>query len=105
MLWARAGGVSLETAVHRITGQAAAHLGLERRGLLQEGMYADVVLLNLGELASPADWSNPSLSPVGVRHVVVNGMPVFEAGAPTGRLPGRFLRPDGAGVQERRKTE
>lgn len=63
----------LETAIHKITGQPAARLGLERRGLLREGYEADVTVFDPGRIRSLATYESPELPPEGIRLVVRAG--------------------------------
>jgi N-acyl-D-amino-acid deacylase len=84
--------ISLEEAVHRLSGLPAANLGLDRRGLLREGMFADVVVFDPATIADRATYENPHQYAVGVRHVLVNGVPVLRDGEHTGALPGRALK-------------
>jgi N-acyl-D-aspartate/D-glutamate deacylase len=88
--------VPLPEAIRRLSGQPAANLGLDGRGLLQPGMYADVVVFDPATIADRATFENPHQYSVGVRHVFVNGRQVLKDGEHTGALPGRALRGPGA---------
>jgi N-acyl-D-amino-acid deacylase len=90
------GLVPLEEAIRRLTALPAANLGLDRRGRLVPGHFADVVVLDPAEVADRATFESPHQFAVGVKHVVVNGVPVLRDGALTGALPGRALRGAGA---------
>jgi N-acyl-D-amino-acid deacylase len=83
--------IPLEEAVRRLSGLPANNLGLEARGFLKEGMYADVVVFDPATIADRASFENPHQYAVGVRHVLVNGVPVLRDGEHTGALPGRAL--------------
>jgi N-acyl-D-amino-acid deacylase len=91
------GLLSLAEAVRRLTSLPAENLGLDRRGRLVPGHFADVVVFDPAEVADRATFEDPHRYAVGVRHVLVNGVPVLRDGAPTGALPGRALRGPGAG--------
>lgn len=83
--------ISLAEAVRRLSGLPAQNLGLDRRGLLKEGMFADVVVFDPETIADRATYEKPHQYAVGVRHVLVNGRLVLENGEHTGALPGRAL--------------
>lgn len=83
--------ISLAEAVRRLSGLPAQNLGLDRRGLLKEGMFADIVVFDPATIADRATYENPHQYAVGVRHVLVNGRLVLENGEHTGALPGRAL--------------
>jgi N-acyl-D-amino-acid deacylase len=88
--------VPLPEAIRRLTGLPAANLGLEGRGLLKPGMYADVVVFDPATIADRATYEKPHQYAVGVRHVLVNGVPVLKDGEHTGATPGRALKGPGA---------
>ena len=67
------------------------------RGLLREGMAADVVALDLDRLRDRATFFEPHQYSEGIELVLVNGVAVVENGQPTWRLPGRVLTPRGVG--------
>jgi N-acyl-D-amino-acid deacylase len=87
--------IPLEEAVRRLTGLPANNLGLEARGFLKEGMHADVVVFDPATVADRASFEKPHQYAVGVRHVLVNGVPVLRDGEHTGALPGRALHGPG----------
>lgn len=89
------GVLTLEDAVRRMSWGVAARLGIQDRGLLQPGMFADVVLFDPATIADRATYERPHQVAVGVREVLVNGASVWRDGRATGALPGRALR--GAG--------
>jgi N-acyl-D-amino-acid deacylase len=86
---------TLEDAVRRMTSATALRLGLRDRGLLREGMYADVVLFDPTTIADRATYARPHQLATGVRHVFVNGVEVWRDGRHTGARPGRALRGPG----------
>ena len=88
--------IPLEEAVRRLSGLPAENLGLDRRGLLREGMFADVVVFDPATIADRATYDDPQQYAVGMRHVFVNGVQVLKDGEHTGALPGRALKGPGA---------
>src|ERR1043165_1646944 len=83
--------ISLTEAVRRLTSLPATNLGLNHRGLLQKGMFADVVIFDPKTIADRATFENPHQYSVGVRDVFVNGKQVLKNGEHTGVKPGRAL--------------
>lgn len=78
-------------AIRKLTSQPAQNLGLDRRGLLKEGMFADVVVFDPNTIADRATYEQPHQYAVGVNYVLVNGQLVLDRGNHTGALPGRAL--------------
>ena len=87
---------TLEEAVRKMTSATAARLNLRDRGLLREGMFADVVVFDPATIIDRATFERPHQLSVGVRHVFVNGVAVVTDGRHTGATPGRLLRGIGA---------
>jgi N-acyl-D-amino-acid deacylase len=83
--------ISLEEAIRRLTTLPAGNLGLDRRGKLEPGMFADVVVFDPATIADKATFEEPHQYAVGMRHVLVNGVPVLRDGEHTGATPGRAL--------------
>ncbi|MCC7080012.1 MAG: D-aminoacylase [Burkholderiales bacterium] len=83
---------SLETAVHKMTGLTAARFGLEARGVLREGAFADITLFDPEVVIDAASFEDPVRPAPGIHTVIVNGEPVWRAGAATGARPGRVLK-------------
>ena len=81
----------LETAVHKMTGLPAQRFGLEGRGRIAPGHYADLVLFDAAEIIDRASFDNPLRASAGIHGVWVNGRAAWRDGAVTGRH-GRFLR-------------
>ena len=83
--------ITLEDAVHRMSGIPAERLKLFDRGLLRPGMKADVVVFDPATVADKADFAKPHQYAVGFKQVVVNGKPVIADGQLTSERPGRVL--------------
>jgi N-acyl-D-amino-acid deacylase len=83
--------LTLQEAVRKLTSLPAGNLGLDRRGLLKKGYFADVVVFDPKAIADRATFRKPHEYAAGVRHVLVNGVPVLKDGAHTGAKPGRAL--------------
>jgi N-acyl-D-amino-acid deacylase len=81
----------MSDAIHRLSGQPATNLGLDHRGFLQEGMFADVVVFDPATISDRATFEKPHQYAVGVKHVFVNGVQVIKGGEHTGAKPGRAL--------------
>ncbi len=90
--------IPLAEAVHRLSGLPAENLKLKDRGLLRAGFFADVVVFDPETIADKATFTEPHQYAIGVRHVLVNGVPVLLNGEHTGARPGRFVR--GPGYRE-----
>lgn len=84
--------LSLEEAIRKMTSMPATHFGLRDRGLLRQGSYADVVVLDFARLDTVATVEDPLQYVKGVEHVFVNGVPVVFRGEHTQARPGRTLR-------------
>lgn len=84
--------IPIETAISKMTGRSALALGLADRGLLREGMRADITVFDPAVIAERATYENPHQFAVGVDAVLVNGVPVLERGEHTGAMPGEMLR-------------
>ncbi len=86
------GLLSLEQAVHKMTGAAATRLGLTQRGTIRDGAYADLVVFDPTTVRNNATYDEPRQFPTGIEHVVVNGTLVVDGGTHTGATPGRGIR-------------
>ena len=86
------GVISLSEAIRRLTSFPAENLGLEGRGLLQEGYFADIAIFDPATISDRATFADPHQYATGVQHVIVNGVPVLLDGEHTGATPGRFVR-------------
>ena len=87
--------LTLKEAIRRMTSLPAANLKLERRGKLQQGYFADVVLFNPDSIIDRATYEAPHQYSVGVKHVFVNGVQVLNNGSHTRATPGRIIRGPG----------
>ena len=74
------GLLSLESAIHKMTGMAAAKMRLGGRGFIREGYAADLVIFNADTISCAADFIHPEISPTGIEHVMVNGRAVVAHG-------------------------
>jgi N-acyl-D-amino-acid deacylase len=82
----------MEEAVRKMTAIPAQRLGLKDRGILRDGMKADVVVFDPDTVEARATFEDPKQYPEGIDYVVVNGKLVIDQGVHTGALPGRALR-------------
>jgi N-acyl-D-aspartate/D-glutamate deacylase len=85
------GLLSLEEAIHRMTGFPARKFGLSDRGVVREGAFADLVIFDPETVADVATYENPHRPPAGIAHVFVNGVEVARDGQHTGARPGQPL--------------
>lgn len=83
----------LEEAVRKMTSLAASRAALLDRGMIREGMKADIVVFDPARVRAVSTYEDPHHFSEGVHHVIVNGVPVLLEGTMTGSLPGRILRP------------
>jgi N-acyl-D-amino-acid deacylase len=83
--------MSLAEGVRRLSGLPATNLDLDHRGFLKKGMFADVVVFDPATIADRATFEKPHQYAVGMRHVIVNGVPVLRDGEHTNAKPGRAL--------------
>lgn len=87
--------LTLEDAVRKMTSLAAQRVGLDERGVLKRGLYADLVVFDPATIIDNATFETPQRLSTGVRYVAVNGVLVMDDGIPTDALPGRALRGPG----------
>jgi N-acyl-D-amino-acid deacylase len=83
--------ISLGEAIRRLSALPATNLGLDHRGFIKEGMFADVVVFDPATIADRATFDMPHQYAVGMKHVFVNGKQVLKDGEHTGEKPGRAL--------------
>jgi N-acyl-D-amino-acid deacylase len=84
--------LSLEQAVHKMTGMPAQRLGLTNRGCIRAGCFADITVFDPATIADKGTFTQPHQYPVGIDWVLVNGTPVVADGQFTTARPGRVLR-------------
>jgi N-acyl-D-aspartate/D-glutamate deacylase len=86
------GLLHLEDAVRKMTSLNAAKLGIQDRGLLRPGHWADVTVFDPERIIDRATYTSPFQYCEGIEYVIVNGQIVLDRGQHTGALPGRALR-------------
>jgi N-acyl-D-amino-acid deacylase len=94
--------LSLPDAIRKFSALPAQRMGLVDRGVLKEGMWADIVVFAPDQIRDMATFENPNQLSQGMRYVLVNGVPVIDAGKATDALPGKVLR--GPGFQTSQST-
>ncbi len=87
--------LTLEDAIRKFTALPAQRMRLTDRGVLKEGMWADVVIFDPAAVRDIATFDKPNRLSQGMEYVLVNGVPVVEQGRMTGALPGKILRGHG----------
>ena len=87
--------LTLEDAIRKFTALPAQRMRLTDRGVLKQGMWADVVIFDPATVRDVATFDNPNQLSQGMEYVLVNGVPVIDQGKMTGKLPGRVLRGPG----------
>lgn len=91
------GVITLEDAIRKMTSLPAARMRLFDRGVIREGLKADVTIFDYKTISDTATYENPVSFPTGIDYVVVNGQLVIDRGRHTGAKPGAVLR--GSGYQ------
>ncbi|HEX8234406.1 MAG TPA: D-aminoacylase [Abditibacteriaceae bacterium] len=87
--------LTLEEAIRKMTSLPARRLGFKDRGVIRPGMKADVVIFDPARVLDTATTADPMAQPIGINYVIVNGVPVLDAGKMTGKRPGMVLRRQG----------
>jgi len=87
--------MTVEYAVRKMTSLAAQRVGLEDRGLVRPGMYADITVFDPQTVIDRATFEQPHQPSVGIEYVFVNGQAVLRHGKMTDARPGRGLRGPG----------
>ncbi|HKS54243.1 MAG TPA: D-aminoacylase [Steroidobacteraceae bacterium] len=85
------GWLTLPEAIRKMTALPAQRLGWKDRGILREGAIADLVLFDPDTVIDRSTFAEPTLTPVGIEKVFVNGVAVWSDGKATGERPGRVL--------------
>lgn len=83
--------LTLPDAIRKFSALAAQREHLTDRGVLKQGMWADIVVFDPAVIHETATFENPNQLSVGMQDVLVNGVPVIEDGKMTGALPGHVL--------------
>jgi dihydroorotase/N-acyl-D-amino-acid deacylase len=84
--------LTLEDAIRKFTALPAGRMHLADRGVLKQGLWADVVVFDPDQITDKATFENPNQLSVGMKYVLVNGVPVIADGKATNALPGKVLR-------------
>ena len=87
--------LTLETAIHKMTGVPATRVGLKDRGLLRVGMFADITVFDPKTVIDRATFESPNQFPVGIEYVLVNGQVSVDKGERTSALAGQVIRGPG----------
>jgi len=84
--------ITLEEAVRKMSAAPASRLGLSDRGLVREGLKADLVLFDPKRVIDRSTFKEPTVLSTGIERVFVNGEPVWVQEKTTGRLPGIVIK-------------
>jgi N-acyl-D-amino-acid deacylase len=87
--------LSLEEVIRKFSALPAQRMRFTDRGVLKQGMWADVVVFDPGSIRDQATFENPNQLSQGMNYVFVNGVPVIDQGKMTGALPGKVVRGQG----------
>jgi len=87
--------ITLEQAIHKMSGLTAQQLHIKDRGVIKEGLAADLVIFDPATVADRATFTDPFQYPVGIPTVIVNGRVVLDNGQHTGARPGIVIRGQG----------
>jgi N-acyl-D-amino-acid deacylase len=88
--------LTLQEAIRKFSALPAQRMRLTDRGVLKQGMWADIVVFDPNTIRDVSTFEKPNQLSVGMRFVLVNGLPVIEEGKMTNALPGRVLRGQGS---------
>jgi N-acyl-D-amino-acid deacylase len=84
--------LSWEEAIYKITGKVAQKAGFKKRGLIEEGYYADITVLNPEKVQSSSSFKNPFQYPEGIESVIINGEIAYHKGLLTEERYGKTIR-------------
>jgi len=84
--------LELEDAIRKMSSQPLSRFMIPDRGLIREGMYADIVVFDPKSVRELSTYEDPHKYPEGILHVIVNGVPVIIDGEHTGATPGKVLK-------------
>lgn len=91
--------LTLPEAIRKMTSWAATRMRIPNRGTIKEGNWADVTIFDYDKIQDRATYEQPTLAPVGIEYVLVNGQVVMENGKHTGAKPGRVIYGPGRQIQ------
>ncbi len=91
------GTIALEFAIRKMTSLAAERFGIQDRGILRPGAFADIVVFDPNTVIDNATYENPTRLASGISYVMVNGVFVMDQAKLTGARPGRAIRRPGTG--------
>ena len=83
--------LSLPEAIRKLTSWPATRLRIPSRGLIKEGLWADVVIFDFDKIQDESTYEYPYKTPTGINYVLVNGEVVIENGKHTGARPGKVI--------------
>jgi dihydroorotase/N-acyl-D-amino-acid deacylase len=87
--------LTLPDAIRKMTALPAQRMGLVQRGVIKQGMWADIDIFDPAKLRAPATFEQPKQLAQGMAYVLVNGVPVIADGRMTQALPGKVLHGPG----------
>jgi N-acyl-D-amino-acid deacylase len=87
--------LTLPDAIRKFTSLPAQRMGLSDRGVLKQGLWADIAIFDPEQLHDVATFESPNQLSVGIQYLLVNGVPVIARGRGTSALPGKVLRGPG----------
>ena len=90
--------MTLPEAIRKFSALPAERMRLGDRGVIKDGMWADIVIFDPDKIRDLSTYENPNQLAVGMEFVLVNGVPVISEGKMTQALPGKVLR--GAGYEQ-----
>jgi N-acyl-D-amino-acid deacylase len=88
--------LTLQDAIRKFSALPAQRMRLTDRGVLKQGMWADIVVFDPQRVRDLATFENPNQLSEGMQYVLVNGVPVIDGAKMTNALPGKVLRGPGA---------
>jgi N-acyl-D-amino-acid deacylase len=83
--------LTLEDAIRKMTSWPATRMRIADRGLIREGLWADVVIFDYDKIQDRSTYEHPDVTPDGIDFVIVNGQVVIDHGKHTGARPGKIL--------------
>jgi N-acyl-D-amino-acid deacylase len=84
--------LTIQEAIRKMTSASANRLGITDRGLIKTGMWADLVVFRQDKIIDKATYEKPNLPPIGIEHVIVNGVITLENCKHTQKLGGKVLK-------------